>query len=436
MKISVIGTGYVGLVSGTCLAEIGHNVTCIDVVEQKVKLLQEGKCPIYEIGLQEYLDRNVEGNRLSFSTSYESVRDSEAVFVAVGTPSSDDGSANLQYLYSAVDDVLKVISEDAIIVIKSTVPIGTGDAVRKYISEKSEKRVHVINNPEFLREGTAVEDFMRPDRIVIGHDNDKAAEKMKEVYEPLVRQGNPIYMMSNISAEMTKYAANCFLATKISFINDIAQLCDKSGADIEEVRKGIMSDHRIGRYFLYPGPGYGGSCFPKDVKALLYSAEQYDHNLQVIQAAETVNEEQKVYMFQKIKNEFGDLKNKTFAFWGVAFKAGTDDIRESPAISMAESLIKEGAQIHFYDPEANENFSELMAQKGHGDSVKMFNNKYEALQDCTALVTMTEWREFKIPDLQRITENLSGSHIFDARNLYEATKIREAGFKYFSIGKR
>lgn len=436
MKVSVIGTGYVGLVTGTCLAEIGHEVTCIDINKDKVEQLKRGESPIYEIGLQDLLNRNIKQEKLFFSNEYTSVKDAEVTFLAVGTPSADDGSADLSYLYSALDSVLETISDNSIVAIKSTVAIGTGNDVRDYINKNSKKNVSVINNPEFLREGTAVEDFMRPDRIVVGHKSQAAADKMQELYEPLVRQGNPIYFMSNISAEMTKYAANCFLATKISFINEVARLCDASGADIEEVRKGIMSDHRIGRYFLYPGPGYGGSCFPKDVKALLYSAKKHDINLEVIQAAEDVNDKQKKYMFEKIKKRYPEMKGKQFCFWGVAFKAGTDDIRESPAISMAKSLIEEGAKVRFYDPEASPNFLNYMKSININDGLEVVNDKYEALKSCDGLVTMTEWREFKIPNFDRIKENLSAPVIFDARNLYDSKKIREAGFDYYSIGKQ
>jgi UDPglucose 6-dehydrogenase len=436
MKVSVIGTGYVGLVTGTCLAEIGHEVTCIDINEDKVKMLQDGKSPIYEMGLQDLLNRNIKQKKLMFANDYNSVQDAEVTFLAVGTPSADDGSADLSYLYSALDSVLENITDGTIVAIKSTVAIGTGNDVRDYINKNSKKDISVINNPEFLREGSAVEDFMRPDRIVIGHKSEAAAEKMRELYEPLVRQGNPIYFMSNISAEMTKYAANCFLATKISFINEIARLCDASGADIEEVRKGIMSDHRIGRFFLYPGPGYGGSCFPKDVKALLYSAKKHDINLEVIQSAEDVNETQKKYMFEKIQKAMPDLKGKTLCFWGVAFKAGTDDIRESPAISMATALINEGAKIRFYDPEASPNFYEYMKGKGLADNLEIVEDKYEALSGSEALVTMTEWREFKIPNFDRVKEGLNKQLIFDARNLYDSKKVRELGFEYYSIGKQ
>ena len=402
MKVSMIGTGYVGLVSGTCFSEIGHDVTCIDIDPQKIKTLKEGKCPIYEPGLTDLLERNIEAKRLKFSSDYFSVKDK------------------------------------AIVVIKSTVPVGTNQMVRNLIKEKTDKEFYVVNNPEFLKEGSAVEDFMRPDRVVIGHDNEFASQMMAELYAPLVRQGNPIYMMSNLSAEMTKYAANCFLATKISFINEIARLCDVVGADIFEVRKGISSDRRIGGHFLYPGPGYGGSCFPKDVKALVHTANENNSPLKIVQATEKVNEEQKMVMFHKIKDYFnGDLKGKIFGFWGVAFKANTDDIRESPAITMAKNLISEGAKINFFDPEAAQNFEELMETENETKGkTQRFKNKYDCLNESDGLVTMTEWREFTFPDFDELKNRLKNKVIFDARNLYDTEKVLDQGFNYLAIGKR
>ncbi|EQC45799.1 nucleotide sugar dehydrogenase [Bacteriovorax sp. BSW11_IV] len=432
MKVSVIGTGYVGLVSGTCFAEIGHHVTCIDIDENKIKTLKDGKSPIYEPGLTDLLERNIKSGRLLFSTGYESVKDAKSIFLAVGTPSSDDGQADLRYLEAAAVAVAKELSDDAIIVIKSTVPVGTCEKIKALVAKNTTKKFHIVNNPEFLKEGSAVEDFMKPDRVVIGHADEYAASAMAELYEPLVRQGNPIYMMSNLSAEMTKYAANCFLATKISFINDIAKLCDFTGADINEVRKGIASDQRIGGHFLYPGPGYGGSCFPKDVKALIFTAKEYGTNLRVVEATEDVNDDQKVRMFEKMKKHYGDLKGKTFAFWGVAFKANTDDVRETSAIYMAKALIEEGATVHFFDPVASENFLKIM---DHNPALKKFDNKYDALTGCDALVTMTEWREFSSPDFEEVKNRLKAPVLFDGRNLYDTHKVLELGFKYFAIGK-
>lgn len=362
MKVSVIGTGYVGLVSGTCFAEIGHQVTCIDIDPKKIAMLKAGECPIYEPGLTDLLERNIESERLQFSTSYESVCDARAVFLAVGTPSSDDGQADLKYLKAATISVAKEISDGAIIVIKSTVPVGTHKMVKDLVAQNTTKRFSVVNNPEFLKEGTAVEDFMRPDRVVIGHVEKEAADAMAELYAPLVRQGNPIFMMSNVSAEMTKYAANCFLATKISFINEIAKLCDLTGADVNEVRKGIASDQRIGKHFLYPGPGYGGSCFPKDVKALIHTAKEHGMELKIVQATEDVNDAQKLRVFEKIKSHEVNLENKTFAFWGAAFKANTDDVRESSSIYMAKELVKAGAKVKIFDPVATKNFRHERAE--------------------------------------------------------------------------
>lgn len=436
MKISVIGTGYVGLVSGTCFSEIGHEVTCIDIDERKVAMLKDGESPIYEPGLNDLLDRNIKSGRLHFSTGLDSIKDSKSIFLAVGTPSGDDGSADLTYLFKAAEDVAKNISDDAIIVIKSTVPVGTCDKVKDIVAKNTTKKFHIVNNPEFLKEGSAIEDFMRPDRVVIGHQNDHAAEAMAELYEPLVKQGNPIYMMSNLSAEMTKYAGNCFLATKISFINDIAKLCDIVGADINEVRQGISSDQRIGKHFLYPGPGYGGSCFPKDVKALIYTAKEHGTNLRIVESTEDVNADQKVYMFEKIMKHFdGDIKGKNFAFWGAAFKANTDDVRESPAIKMAECLIDAGATVSFFDPVASENYLKVMGEK-YAPSLKSFPNKYDCLNGADALVTMTEWREFSFPDFEEIKSRLNDSLIFDGRNLFKTSKVKELGFTYYAIGKR
>lgn len=436
MKISVIGTGYVGLVSGTCFAEIGHEVTCIDIDPKKIAMLKNGESPIYEPGLNDLLQRNIKSGRLHFSTDLSSIKNSKSIFLAVGTPSGDDGSADLSYLFKAAQDVAKEISNDAIIVIKSTVPVGTCLKVKELVAATTDKNFHIVNNPEFLKEGSAIEDFMRPDRVVIGHNDEYAANAMNELYEPLVKQGNPIYMMSNLSAEMTKYAANCFLATKISFINDIARLCDTVGADINEVRKGISSDQRIGSHFLYPGPGYGGSCFPKDVKALLYTAKQYGTNLRIVEATEDVNDDQKKYMFEKIKKHFGsDIKGKIFGMWGVAFKANTDDVRESPAISMVNALVEAGAKVNFFDPVATENFYKVIDSKNH-DSLKDFPNKYDCLNGADALITMTEWREFSFPDFDEVKSRLNSPVIFDGRNLFKTDKVKNYGFTYYAIGKK
>lgn len=437
MKVSVIGTGYVGLVSGTCFAEIGHDVTCIDIDPKKIEMLKSGKSPIYEPGLSELIERNIKAKRLHFSLNYESVKNAEAIFLAVGTPSADDGRADLKYLRAAAIDVAKNIADGAIIVIKSTVPVGTNTELKKLIAEHTKKNFHLVNNPEFLKEGSAVEDFMRPDRVIIGHQDEAAFHAMEELYAPLVRQGNPIYGMSNLSAEMSKYAANCFLATKISFINEIARLCDATDADIEEVRKGISSDKRIGGHFLYPGPGYGGSCFPKDVKALIATAEDYGMDLKIVNATEEVNDEQKIYVFHKINKYFkGDLKNRIITLWGVAFKANTDDVREASAITMSRELIKAGATVHFFDPVASENFLQLMKDYPECEGkIKSFDNKYDCLAGSDGLVTMTEWREFRVPDFNEVKSRLKTKVIFDGRNLYETAKIKAEGFDYFAVGK-
>ncbi len=437
MKVSVIGTGYVGLVSGTCFAEIGHDVTCIDIDPKKIEMLKAGKSPIYEPGLNELLDRNIKANRLHFSLNYDSVKEAKSIFLAVGTPSADDGRADLKYLKAAAIEVAKNLADDAIVVIKSTVPVGTNLEIKKLIAEHTKKNFHLVNNPEFLKEGSAVEDFMRPDRVIIGHQDDMAMKAMEELYAPLVRQGNPIYGMSNLSAEMSKYAANCFLATKISFINEIARLCDATGADIEEVRKGISSDKRIGGHFLYPGPGYGGSCFPKDVKALIATAEDYGMELKIVNATEEVNDEQKSYVFSKIKKYYGEnLSGKTFTFWGVAFKANTDDVRETAAIAMARKLIGAGATINIFDPVATENYLHEMSKfKECEGKIKSFENKYDALNGSDALITVTEWREFTTPDFNEIKSRLRKPVIFDGRNLYDTKKIVALGFDYFAVGK-
>lgn len=437
MEVSVIGTGYVGLVSGTCFAEIGHNVTCIDVDPNKIEKLKRGESPIYEPGLNDLLERNIRSERLHFALDYKSCSSADVIFLAVGTPSGDDGSADLSYLESAAKSVAENCNEHAVIVIKSTVPIGTGIRIKELISGLTKKQFYLVNNPEFLKEGSAVEDFMRPDRVIIGSQEEFAARQMDELYRPLVRQGNPVFHMSNLSAEMTKYAANCFLATKISFINEIANLCDKTGADIEEVRKGISSDVRIGKHFLYPGPGYGGSCFPKDVKALIHTAKEYDSSLEIVQAAEDVNDQQKVVMFQKIEKHFkGELGGKVFTFWGVAFKANTDDVRETSAIAMARALTKAGATVRFYDPIASKNYINVMENYPETkDKLTEFSNMYDAVVESDGLITMTEWREFRNPDYKKLHETLRCPVIFDARNLFETEKVLEAGMDYYAIGK-
>jgi len=435
VKISIIGTGYVGLVSGTCLAEIGHQVTCIDVVKEKIELLQSGVSPIYEPGLEELIKRNAKNDSLRFSTSFDSVKENDAIFLAVGTPSNEKGEANLEYLKNAAISVAKNLKENALVIIKSTVPVGTSKEIETLIKGYTNKNFHLISNPEFLKEGSAVEDFMRPDRVIIGHKSDSSAKVMEEIYSPLLRQGNPIIFMSNLSAELSKYAANCFLATKISFINEVARLCDLTGSDVEEVRKGMASDKRIGGQFLYPGPGYGGSCFPKDVKALIQTAKSHDMEFEIALASERVNKKQKLRIFEKIYNHFkGELEGKTFSFWGVAFKANTDDVRESSSIDLARALMKCGANVHFYDPVAGENFLQEMSK--YGQAPKAFDSKYDCLNDSDGLITVTEWREFKIPDFGEIRKRLKYPAIFDARNLFSTEKVLKEDFLYFAIGKK
>lgn len=435
MEVSIVGTGYVGLVSGTCFAELGHNVTCIDIDQRKVDMLKDGKSPIYEPGLSDLITRNIKSKRLHFSNNFDSVKTAQATFIAVGTPSDDEGRADLKYIYSALECIAPNLQEDGIVVIKSTVPVGTFQKVKDHLAKITKVKFHIVNNPEFLKEGAAIDDFMKPDRVVIGTDNPFAAKAMEDLYEPLVRQGNPIYMMSNVSAEMTKYAANCFLATKISFINEIAKLCDLTDADIKEVRKGITSDRRIGPHFLYPGPGYGGSCFPKDVKALVSTAKDFGMNLKIVEAVEEVNKEQKHYIVEKIKKHFnGDLKGKTFALWGVAFKPNTDDIRETPAITITEDLNKAGAKVKFYDPIAAENFVNL--SKAFKYDAENIADKYECLNDCDALILVTEWAEFRSPDYNKMSQSLKNKIIFDARNLLSLEKVKAASFKYYAIGRK
>jgi UDPglucose 6-dehydrogenase len=438
MKVVVIGTGYVGLVSGVCFAEIGHHVTCVDLDGEKIQKLKNAQSPIYEPGLIDLLERNLKSERLMFSTGYESVATANCVFLAVGTPPDVRGEANLDYLKSAVEAIAEYLLDDAIVVIKSTVPIGTHQIVKEMLTKICSKSISVINNPEFLKEGSAVDDFMKPDRVVIGHDNIGAANIIKELYAPVLRQGNPAFLMSNFSAELTKYAANALLAIKISFINEIAKLCDATGADIEEVRNGLISDRRIGPHFLYPGPGYGGSCFPKDIRALQRTAEKYKVELSLIKGCEEVNKNQKTYMFGKIINHFkGDLAGLSFAFWGVSFKANTDDIRESAAIYLARKLVEVGAEINFYDPVAMDNFYGLMeSDRLTKGKTHRFQSKYDCLNGASGLITMTEWREFTFVDFDEVKKRLKKSVIFDGRNLFKTDKVLREGIEYYAVGKK
>ena len=434
MKLSIIGTGYVGLVTGTCFAEMGHDVTCIDIDAAKVERMKKGECPIYEPGLETMMQSNFEEGRLHFSNNYESVTKAEAIFLAVGTPSSDDGQADLKYVFAACDSIAPYLADNAVVVVKSTVPVGTGNKVREHLKTKTKKKFFVVNNPEFLKEGSAVEDFMKPERIIIGAQEDEASEIIEELYEPFNRQTKRTIRMSNISAEMTKYAANCFLATKISFMNEVARLCDITGADVEEVRHGISTDSRIGSQFLYPGPGYGGSCFPKDVKALVFTAKEHGINFKIVEAVEEVNKEQKKYIFSKVLKHFNnDLKGKTFVLWGTAFKANTDDIRETPAIDTAVELHKAGAKVRFHDPQAADHFEQLMVRMEI--PVDQFENKYDALNGADGLIVLTEWKQYRAPDFDEIKSRLKTPVIFDGRNLYSTKKVLEYGFTYYAIGK-
>lgn len=433
MNISVIGTGYVGLVSGVCFAEMGNAVTCIDIDAKKVQTMKDGKSPIYEPGLETMMRRNIEDGRIEFSTQFDSIKNAKAVFMAVGTPSGDDGNADLKYLYAALDSLIPFLEDDLVVVLKSTVPVGTGTAVNEYLKSRTDKKYHVVNNPEFLKEGSAVNDFMKPERVILGTGNDYAFELMEDLYEPFNRQIKRTVRTSNLSAEVIKYAANCFLATKISFMNEIARLCDLTGADVDEVRYGIATDSRIGSQFLYPGPGYGGSCFPKDVKALIYKAKEMGLDFKIVTATEEVNAEQKLYMFKKLKNHFDSLKGKEIAIWGTAFKANTDDIRETPAQYIVEALTKEGAVVKFYDPEAADNF-ESMAKENSFSATKI-ESKYDCLDNADALLVLTEWKEFRAPDFTEIKKRLKNPVLFDGRNLYNTKHVLEEGFTYYAVGK-
>jgi len=432
MNIAVVGTGYVGLVTGTCLAETGNHVICVDINEEKVKKMQSGSVPIYEPHLDALFERNIKQGRLTFTTNLtEAIEKAKIIFLALPTPPGEDGSADLSYILGVADDLGKLLKDYKVIVDKSTVPVGTADKVKKAISKHSKVEFDVVSNPEFLREGFAVDDFLKPDRVVIGTSSDKAKKIMEELYKPYVRQGNPIIFMDEKSAELTKYAANAFLATKITFMNEIANLCEKLGADVDAVRIGIGSDDRIGKRFLFPGIGYGGSCFPKDVQALAKSAEDVKYDFKILDAVMDVNEKQKTIIVPKIKEYFkGSLKGKKIALWGLAFKPDTDDIREAPALYIIDELTKEGAVITAYDPEAINNVRNLI-----GDKIKYANDEYDALKDADALVIATEWSLFRTPDFDNMSSLLKNKVIFDGRNLYSLSQMKELGYFYSSIGR-
>ncbi len=432
MKIAVIGTGYVGLVTGTCFAETGNYVTCVDIDEKKVNKLKNGEITIYEPGLEKLFLRNLKEERLNFTTNLEEgILDAEIIFLALPTPPGEDGSADLKYILGVSDDLGKILKDYKVIVDKSTVPVGTAEKVYDAIAANYKGEFDVVSNPEFLREGVAVDDFMKPDRVVIGTRSDRAQKVMGELYAPFVRQGNPVIYMDERSAELTKYAANSFLATKISFMNEVAQLCELLGADVDMVRRGIGSDERIGKRFLFPGIGYGGSCFPKDVQALVKSSTEVNYDFKILNAVMDVNERQKLHLIPKIKRYFNnDLKGKHFALWGLAFKPNTDDIREAPALYIIEELLKAGATVCAFDPEAKKNVMELL-----GDKIGYSEQQYDCLDNASALIIATEWNEFRTPDFLKIVKHLKNKVIFDGRNLFDVNAIKELGFHYESVGR-
>jgi UDPglucose 6-dehydrogenase len=432
MKIAVVGTGYVGLVTGTCFAETGNEVTCIDVNEEKVKQLKEGIVPIYEPDLDVLFERNTKQGRLKFTTSLaEGIEGAKIIFLALPTPPGEDGSADLKYVLGVAGQLGNLLKQYTVIVNKSTVPVGTADKVRNAVAHTAKVDFDVVSNPEFLREGVAVEDFMKPERVVVGTRSAKAKALMEELYEPFVRQGNPVIFMDERSAEVTKYAANAFLATKISFMNEIANLCDKVGADVDYVRKGIGTDSRIGKRFLFAGVGYGGSCFPKDVQALYHTSKEYNYNFKILDAVMTVNYLQRERFFKTILEHYnGNLKGKTIALWGLAFKPNTDDIREAPALYLIDKMLEAGATVRAYDPEAMKNVKQL-----YGDKIYFASNEYDALDGADFLVIATEWNEFRSPDFDKITSKLKHKVIFDGRNLYNTAFMKEHGFTYYSIGR-
>ncbi|AUC82939.1 UDP-glucose/GDP-mannose dehydrogenase family protein [Lacinutrix sp. Bg11-31] len=432
MKIAVIGTGYVGLVTGTCLAETGNDVLCIDIDENKVKQMQQGQVPIYEPHLDVLFERNIKANRLKFSTSLaEGLEHGDIIFLALPTPEGEDGSADLKYILGVANDIGKLIKDYKVIVDKSTVPVGTSEKVEAAIAKNATVDFDVVSNPEFLREGFAVDDFLKPERIVVGASSDRAIKLMEKLYKPYVRSGNPIIVMDEKSAELTKYASNAFLAAKITFMNEIANFCEKVGADVDKVRIGMGTDSRIGKRFLFPGIGYGGSCFPKDVKALYKSGKDNNYNFQILDAVINVNARQKLVLIPKIETHFNnDLKGKNITIWGLAFKPETDDIREAPALYMIDSLLESGANITAFDPEAMPNI-----KKNLGDKITYAEGMYEALDNADALVICTEWSIFRTPDIDKMKAAMQGHIIFDGRNLYDVKDIENEGFKYVSIGR-
>ena len=431
MKVAVVGTGYVGLVVGACLAETGNDVICADVDAGKINSLKQNKLPIYEPGLEPMVVKNQRDGRLTFTTDVaQAVERSEVVFIAVGTPPDEDGSADLQHVLAVARTIGDHMNASKLVVTKSTVPVGTAERVRAEVASRTKVPFHVCSNPEFLKEGAAVEDFMKPDRVVVGVDSDDAAKVIEELYAPFVRTGNPLIVMDIPSAEMTKYAANAMLATRISFMNQIAQLCEAVGANVTHVRRGIGSDRRIGQAFLFPGPGYGGSCFPKDVKALIRTARENEVPFDIMRAVESANDAQKTLLFEKLKRHLGTMKGKTVAVWGLAFKAETDDVRESPALVLVEALLCEGVHVHVHDPAAMKT-----AARQLGARVKYAPHAYEALEGADALAIVTEWLEYRTPDFGKMKSLLAHPLIVDGRNLYDPAKLGRLGFTYDSIGR-
>jgi UDPglucose 6-dehydrogenase len=432
MKISVVGTGYVGLVTGTCFAETGNQVTCIDIDTAKIEKLNKSQITIYEPGLEVLFQRNITEDRLKFTTNLaEGIKDAQVIFLALPTPPGEDGSADLKYILKVAQDLGPLLEKYAVIVDKSTVPVGTAEKVRAAIAQNAKVDFDVVSNPEFLREGVAVEDFMKPDRVVVGTKSDKAKKVMDKLYAPLVRQGNPVIYMDERSAEMTKYAANSFLAMKITFMNEVANLCELANANVDDVRRGIGTDSRIGKRFLFAGIGYGGSCFPKDVQALARTSADFNYDFKTLRSVMEVNERQKTKLIPTIKQHFeGDLKGKTIAVWGLAFKPYTDDIREAPALENINELLSAGAKVIAYDPEAMPNVKNVL-----GDAITYTHSAYAALDDADALMIFTEWPQFRTPEFEKMTAMLKNKLIFDGRNLYELDQMRELGYTYYSIGR-
>jgi len=432
MRVAIIGTGYVGLVQGACFADSGNDVLCMDIDQAKISKLQKGIIPIFEPGLEELVKRNMQEGRLEFTTDLAvTVRKSDILFLCLPTPQSEDGAADLSRVLGVSERIAELVEGPKIVVSKSTVPVGTVDRIKAIMHAKGRAEVDVVSNPEFLKEGAAVLDSMKPDRIVIGTRSARAGEILTELYAPFVRTGNPVLIMDERSAEMTKYAANALLATKITFMNEMANLCSITGADVDWVRKGIGSDPRIGQQFLFPGVGYGGSCFPKDVKALIKTAHEHDYAFEILQAVDNVNERQKLVMAHKIQRHFGgSLEGRTIAVWGLAFKPNTDDLREAPSLAIIRSLLSAGAVVHAHDPVANEGTQAIF-----GDTIRLFDNNYDALRGADALVVVTEWNEFRRPNFERMKTLMKNPVIFDGRNIYSPPMMEEAGFVYYGIGR-